>query len=89
MPITASAKKASRQNARHKTMNRIRKDAVRSAVKTYRKLVAEKKPREAAAYLATVYQTLDKVAKSGTIKKNKADRLKSRLAALLRPQTKK
>jgi len=84
MPITSSAKKANRQNPRRKAANRVRKDAIRTAVKAYRKLVSEKKMDEAAKYLSSVYKTLDKVAKKGTIKKNKASRLKSRLSALLK-----
>ena len=83
MPITSSAKKANRQNARRKIVNRSRKDAVKNVVKTYRKLIGEKKLEEAAQYLAQAFKTLDKVAKKGTIKKNKASRLKSRLSALL------
>jgi small subunit ribosomal protein S20 len=84
MPITTSAKKALRQGIRRRKANRSRKDAVQAAVKTYRKLIAEKKYAEAAKKLPGVYKVLDKVAKSGAIKKNKASRLKSRLAAALK-----
>lgn len=83
MPITSSAKKAYRQSVKRRTVNRGRMDAVRGAIKSYRKLVAEKKLDEAAKKLPAVYQVLDKVAKTGTIKKNHASRMKSRLAAAL------
>ena len=36
--------------------------------------------------LPKVYKTLDKAAKSGVIKKNKASRLKSRTSMLLNPK---
>jgi small subunit ribosomal protein S20 len=84
MPITSSAKKASRQNVRRKAANRARKDRVHDTIKAYRKLVAAKQYDEAARELTKVYAALDKVAKKGTIKKNKASRLKSRMAALLK-----
>ncbi|HTY39720.1 MAG TPA: 30S ribosomal protein S20 [Candidatus Paceibacterota bacterium] len=83
MPITASAKKAARQNIRRRLVNREYRDAVRTAVKTFRKLVSEKKISEAKASLPKIYKTLDKVAKSNVITKNKAARLKSRLTALV------
>ncbi len=83
MPITSSAKKANRQNSRRNTENRARKDAIRNTVKSYKKLLAEKKFDEAKAALPKVYKVLDKVAKSNVITKNKASRLKSRLSALL------
>jgi small subunit ribosomal protein S20 len=83
MPITASAKKALRQNIRRRAKNRSRKDALRAAVKKFRKLAAAKKLAEAAAELPKVYQALDKTAKAGVIKKNTASRLKSRLTSLL------
>lgn len=83
MPITSSAKKAARQNVRRRLVNKDRRNDVRTATKTLRKLVAEKKLDEAKAYLPKAYQALDKVAKSNVITKNKASRLKSRLAKLV------
>ncbi len=83
MPITSSAKKALRQNLRRRTRNLAHKDSVKTAVKTLKKLVAEKKGDEAKAQLQRVYKALDKTAKVGLIKKNKASRLKSRLARLV------
>jgi small subunit ribosomal protein S20 len=82
MPITSSAKKALRQNARRKKMNLARKGAYKGAVKEYRALVESKKFDEADAALKKAFQTLDKAAKKNAIKKNKASRLKSRLSQL-------
>ena len=88
MPITQSAKKALRQNVRRRRDNLKRKEAYKKAVKEYRKLVAVKKIDEAKNYLTKVYQALDKAAKSNVIKKNKANRLKSRLSHLIARSTK-
>jgi small subunit ribosomal protein S20 len=84
MPITKSAKKALRSSKRKKIYNDRRRDALKSAVKEVKKLVADKKIVEAEAALAKVYQAVDKAAKRGVIKKNTAARKKSRLVALIR-----
>lgn len=80
MPITKSAQKALRQSEGRKSRNIIRKDKYRKYVKEFRKAIVAKNFDEAKALLPKVYQSLDKAAKSGTIKKNKASRLKSRLS---------
>lgn len=84
MPITSSAKKALRQNKRRRAMNLTRQDAYKSAVKEYRALVNSKKFEEAATALKKAFKNLDKAAKGKTIKKNKASRLKSRLAKMVK-----
>ena len=84
MPITKSAKKALRQNVRRRARNLARKDAVKKAVKLYKKFLIAKKLGEAKSQLAKVYKALDKASKTDAIKKNKAARLKSRLAKLLK-----
>ncbi|OGY98770.1 MAG: 30S ribosomal protein S20 [Candidatus Liptonbacteria bacterium RIFCSPHIGHO2_01_FULL_57_28] len=84
MPITSSAKKALRQNKRRRVMNLSRQDAYKSAIKEYRALVGAKKMDEAAVALKKAFKNLDKAAKGKTIKKNKASRLKSRLAKLVK-----
>ena len=82
MPITSSAKKALRQNQRRRKMNLVRQGAYKSAVKEYRSLVQAQKMDQAATALRNAFKKLDKAAKAKTIKKNKADRLKSRLSQL-------
>jgi len=81
MPITSSAKKAVR-NSRNKRVFNLRKiSKMRSAMKELKRLVAEKKGSEAATLLPKVYKAIDKAAKmGGVIKKNNANRKKSRLA---------
>ena len=83
MPNTTSAKKALRQSARRKVRNAKKKDTYKKTVKTYRKLVGEKKFDEAKKILPSVFQALDKAAKTNVIMKNKASRLKSRAAQLI------
>ena len=83
MPITSSAKKALRQNLTRRARNVVKKEAYKKAVASYRKLVAGKKMDEAQKMLPLVFKTLDKAAKTKVIEKNKANRLKSRLAQLI------
>jgi small subunit ribosomal protein S20 len=80
MPISRSAKKALRQSRTRRARNTAKRDAYKKAAANYRKLAAAKRMDEAHAALTAAYQALDKAAKTGVIKKNKADRLKSRLA---------
>jgi len=82
MQIIKSAKKALRQNIRRRKINLKRKADLKSIIKQYKKLVSSNKD-EAKKYLAQVYKKLDKSAKVNLIKKNKASRLKSRLAKLV------
>lgn len=83
MPITQSAKKAYRQNKTRRVRNIVKKDAYKKAVTNFRKLVAQKKTEEARKALALAMKALDKAAKTRVIEKNKASRLKSRLAKLV------
>jgi small subunit ribosomal protein S20 len=80
MPITKSAKKALRQAKRRQAQNMRRKEAFRILVKEFRRAVTAKEFDKAKELLPKAYKALDKAAKSKTIKKNKASRLKSRLA---------
>jgi small subunit ribosomal protein S20 len=84
MPITTSAKKALRQNKTRHARNIIKKDAYKKAVTNFRKLITQKKHEEARAALSLAFQALDKAAKTKVIEKNKASRLKSRLAKALK-----
>jgi small subunit ribosomal protein S20 len=88
MPITRSAKKALRQSATRRILNIRRKQALKTTIKKLRKLVTAKKLDEAKAMLPEVYKVADKTAKAGTIKKNAADRIKSRLTKLIETKTK-
>ena len=84
MPITSSAKKALRVSRRKRSINLVRKDSLSTAVKTFRKLIAEKKTKEAVDFFPTLQKALDKSAKTGIIKKNAASRKKSRFVAMIK-----
>jgi ribosomal protein S20 len=83
MPITSSAKKALRQSKRRQVQNNVRKNAYKNTVKEFRKLVVSKSVADAQTKLAAAMKALDKAAKTNAIKKNKANRLKSRLQKAL------
>ena len=82
MPNTKSAEKAYRQSIRRRARNMARISAYKVIVKEFRKAAAAK-PKQAKELFAKLQQKLDKAAKSGVIKKNKASRLKSGAARLL------
>jgi small subunit ribosomal protein S20 len=84
MANTKSAKKAQRVSERRYVFNARRKKAMKDEVKTVGKLVAAKKGAEAEKSLPELYKAIDKAAKNGTIKKNTASRMKSRIVKRLR-----
>lgn len=83
MPKTKSAQKALRQSKRRQARNLSKKNAYKAAMKEFKKLFADGKMKEAQELIRKVYKKVDKAAKTGVIKKNKAARLKSRAAKLL------
>jgi len=82
MPITTSAKKAMRQAKTRNARNAKQKETYKKLVSGYRKLVADKKTGEAEKLLPAIYKALDKAAKTNSIAKNKANRIKSRITKL-------
>lgn len=84
MPITKSAKKALRQNKRRKERNVKKKALLKKTIKEFKKLALEKNKEGALKALQNVYKTADKIAKTDTIKKSKASRIKSRAVKFLR-----
>ncbi|MBD3208047.1 MAG: 30S ribosomal protein S20 [Candidatus Nealsonbacteria bacterium] len=79
MPITKAAKKALRQNEKRRKRNRKKRDKLNATIKEIEKMIEGGKLKEAKKLLPETYKALDKAAKSGLIKKNTADRKKSRL----------
>jgi small subunit ribosomal protein S20 len=69
-----------RQNARRRARNLIKKNAIRTAEKKFRKAIAAQKADEAREALRTLQKLLDKAAKTGVMHKNAASRAKSRFA---------
>ena len=84
MAITKNAKKAERAS-QHKRVYNIRKKVVlHDAVKSFRTEVGKGNTTQAEALIPSVFKAIDKAAKTGVIKKNTADRKKSRLVASLK-----
>jgi len=72
-----SAEKRNRASEAKRSRNRIRKNAVKNAVK---KLRLNKDKKSASEQLTSVASLLDKLAKNNFIHKNKAANLKSKLS---------
>ena len=87
MPITSSAKKALRASKHKAVFNLKRKDAISDIVKKVKKLVTDKKVKEAEALLPTAFKAIDKACKTNLIHKKTASRKKSRLAKMLAKAT--
>jgi small subunit ribosomal protein S20 len=79
MPVTKSAKRALRVAHRRHAENLLTKDMYKKAVKTARKAV-EAGAANVGELFSKAQSALDTAAKSKTIHRNKAARLKSRLA---------
>ena len=84
MPITQSAKKALRSSKRKRQFNIAKKELINKALKQVKKLVSEKKLKEARDLMPRVQKILDKSVKTGLLKKNTASRKKSRISALIK-----
>ena len=84
MPITSSAHKALRASKKKRVFNLRRKAAIEKGMKEFRKLVAAKDKKSAEKLVPSIYQSLDKAAKTGYIKANTAARTKSRVMAALK-----
>ena len=84
MPITESAKKALRQSKKRRAKNLQKQNDYKIAVKKIAKLTKAGKKDEATKAIPDAYKAIDKAAKVGVIKKNKASRLKSKVAKLAR-----
>lgn len=79
MAITTSAKKAHRQSLRRKSLNDVRREALRGALKGVR--MAKKGDKAA---LSAAYQAIDKALKRGLITKNTAARRKAKVSKFLK-----
>jgi small subunit ribosomal protein S20 len=82
MPNTKSATKALRQSVRRRARNLATKNTYKAVVKDFRKATSTS-AKKGAEMLPMLQKKLDKAAKAGVIKPNKAARLKSKAAKLL------
>ena len=83
MPIKNAARKAVRQTAKRREKNITLKEKMKTLTKKFSKSVIAKKIDEAKELLPKIAQAVDKAAKNNVIRKNKASRIKSRLAKSL------
>ncbi len=84
MPNTEGAKKRLRQSLVRRDRNRAVKSALRTALRKFREAVAAKNIDEAQVRRLATAKALDKAATKGIIHRNKASRLKSRMAAAMK-----
>jgi len=77
---SVSARKRVRQNARRHERNRARKTRIKTEIHKLDAAIDAGQKDRAAAQLRLAARTIDKIAATGTIHRNKAARLKSRLA---------
>jgi small subunit ribosomal protein S20 len=83
MPIKKSAKKALRQSFKRRARNLTYKRKIKKLTKEIRKLISQKKIKEAKSLLPQIYKFLDKAIKIGVVKKNTAARKKSRITKFI------
>ena len=82
MPLTKSAKKALRVDRHKKSVNDLTRAKIRSALKGAR-LAIDNNAADTKEKIDAAYRELDLAAKKNVIHKNRASRLKSRLAKKL------
>lgn len=82
MPNTKSAKKALRGSLRKREFNSVSKNKIKNSLRSLRKSLTEG-IAESQESLSKAFSALDKAVKTNFIPKGRADRKKSRLAALL------
>jgi small subunit ribosomal protein S20 len=76
MPQHKSCEKRLKQDEKRNARNRAERSNLRTAVRAFRELEAGKRPAE----YAEMQSILDRAVKKGIISRNRAARLKSRLA---------
>ena len=87
MPNTKSAERRVRETEHKRKRNQSVKSRVKSVEKEFQDLTEKGKTQEALEAFRKVSSVLDRAAKVGVIRKQTADRKKSRLARRLKPQT--
>jgi len=83
MPHTTSAEKRLRQTEKRRALNRATTKSIKLQVRAVRDAATAGDNGKAKTELVTAFKRLDKAAANGRIHKNKAARLKSRLAKRL------
>jgi small subunit ribosomal protein S20 len=78
-----SALKAHRQSIRRHDRNRRNSRSLRTALKSFPRLIADGKTQDAAGALPELYSKVDQAVRKGVLPKNAAARQKSRLTRRL------
>jgi small subunit ribosomal protein S20 len=84
MPHSASAKKRHRQNLRDRERNRQAKTVIKNSIRKVLEAVSAGDATLAQEQLKGAAKTADRAAAKGTIHKNRAARIKSRLSTRVR-----
>ncbi|MEN3187131.1 MAG: 30S ribosomal protein S20 [Atribacterota bacterium] len=87
MPNTKSAWKNLRKSEKRRLRNKSVKSSAKTYVKRFLELVNSGKTEEARAFLSEVAKKVDMAVSKGVFHKNKAARIKSRLARRLNRTT--
>lgn len=84
MPHSASAKKRHRQNLRNRERNRVVKSEIKTKIRKLLDAISTGDVAAAKEQFRGMTKTTDRAAASGTIHRNRAARIKSRLSARLK-----
>lgn len=84
MPILKSGKKAMTRDAARRAVNDRRRRGMREQMKSLKKFIIAKDAKAAQELMPKIYQSIDKAAKAGVIKKNTADRKKSQASRMVK-----
>lgn len=84
MPILKSGKKAMTRDAGRRAVNDRRRRGMREQMKSLKKFIIAKDTKAAQELIPKIYQSIDKAAKAGVIKKNTADRKKSQASRMVK-----
>ncbi len=80
MANSASSKKRARQAVKHTLRNRVRRERLRKALKSFHLVIQEGDPAKAAEALKTAARAVDDAGDKGILHANAVNRKKSRLA---------
>lgn len=74
------SKKRSKQDIKKRILNKRRLSSIRTCIKKFLNLINSKKKESAVAEINKVFSIIDKGVTKGIVKKNKANRLKSKIS---------
>src|SRR3989338_5471817 len=84
MPITTSAKKALGSSKHKRGFNIVKKELINKAIRQVKKLISEKKFKEAKDFFPQVQKILHKSVRTGLLKKISAFLKKSGVSAMIK-----